>query len=157
MIALIRIDDRLIHAQVVIGWYEACRPDRIILADDQVAESEMEKKLYSAAVTGEVKVSIITLREAAERINNGVYDSERVIVLVKTPLEALRLYDYGLEFDEINVGGMHFGKDREKIIDGVYMNEKERAALRELVKRSVTLEARALPGDEMTTLNSKIV
>jgi mannose/fructose/N-acetylgalactosamine-specific phosphotransferase system component IIB len=157
MISLIRIDDRLIHAQVVIGWYEECNPDRIILADDQVAESEMEKKLYASAVTPEIKVSIISLQEAADRINNGVYHSETVLLLVRSPVEALKLYRCGLLFDEINVGGMHFNTNREKVLEGVYVSEEEKAAFRELVKRKVTLEVRALPEDQKVILNSRIV
>jgi len=157
VLTLIRIDDRLIHAQVVIGWYEACRPDRIILADDEVAGSDLEKRLYASAVTSDIKVSIITLKEAADRINSGVYDSERVLLLVRTPLEALELYRYGLEYDLINVGGMHYGAGREKVLDGVYVSDEERTALRELVKKSVTLEVRALPEDEKVILNPKIV
>ncbi len=157
MLVLIRIDDRLIHAQVVIGWYEECRPDRIILADDKVGDNEWEKKLYISAVPSDIKVSVLSLKETADRINQGVYNKERVILLVRGPEQAFRLYENGLEFDELNIGGMHYREGREKVIGELYISEDEKSVLRELVKKSVILEARALPGDEKVIMNSRIV
>ena len=49
MVILFRIDDRLIHAQVVVGWGRRLRPDRIVLADDAVRAEEWEKELYASA------------------------------------------------------------------------------------------------------------
>lgn len=157
MLTLIRIDDRLIHAQVVVGWYEKCRPDRIILADDQVASDEWERRIFSSSVNPDIKVTILPIEKAAERINAGVYDKERVLMIIRDPVQALRLYQAGLEFDEINIGGMHYSGSRELLMDKIYISDEEKRALRELVKRSVTLEARALPGDEKVILNSRIV
>jgi PTS system mannose-specific IIB component len=157
MLVLNRIDDRLLHAQVVIGWYEECRPDRIILADDKVAGNEWEKKLYISAVASKIKVSVLSLKEAADRINQGVYDKDRVILLVKGPKQALWLYENGVEFDELNIGGMHYIEGRKKVLGELYISDDEKLILRELVKNGVILETRALPGDEKLIINSKIV
>ncbi|HMA76297.1 MAG TPA: PTS sugar transporter subunit IIB [Candidatus Krumholzibacteriaceae bacterium] len=157
MLVLVRVDDRLIHAQVVIGWKEECRPDRIILADDNVAANEFEKNLYISAASADTKVSVIPLKDAAERIKRGVYDRDRVILLVRSPEQALRLYEYGVVFDELNIGGMHYMEGRKKVMEDFYISDEEKSILRELVKKSVVLEARALPGDEKVIINSKIV
>ncbi|MBD3180107.1 MAG: hypothetical protein GF417_11240 [Candidatus Latescibacteria bacterium] len=157
MLTLIRIDDRLIHAQVVVGWYEKCRPQRIILADDQVASNEWERRIFSSSAHSDIKVTILTVEEAASRINAGVYQQERVLLIVRDPVQALRLYRAGLEFEEINIGGMHYSGSREQLMGKIYIDNEEKHALRELVKESVTLEARALPGDEKIILNSRIV
>ena len=157
MLTLIRIDDRLIHAQVVVGWYEKCRPDRIILADDAVAADEWERKIFTSAINSDIKVTILTLGEAASRINAEVYKKERVLLIVRDPVQALRLYRAGLEFDEINIGGMHYSGSRKLLMGKLYISDEEKQALRELVKESVTLEVRALPGDRKIILNSKII
>jgi len=157
MLVLIRIDDRLIHAQVVIGWHEECRPDRIILADDKVAGNEWEKKLYISAVSSDTKVSVLSLKKAADRINKGVYNKERVVLIVRGPVQALKLYENGLKFDELNIGGMHYMEGRKRVLAELYMSDEEKSVLRELVKRSVTLDARAIPSDEKVIMNSKIV
>ena len=157
MISLIRIDDRLIHAQVVIGWGRILHPDRILIADDDVAGSEWEQSLYAAATPPEIKVSILALEETVRQLKGGVFDREKLIILVGHPRSVLALMDLGLEIDTINVGGLHYAKGKEKVLDHLYLDEGERSALRELVKRGVTLEARALPESEPVILNSKVV
>ena len=157
MLTLFRIDDRLIHAQVVVGWGRKLRPDRIILADDRVAAEDWERELYSSAAEPDFKATVLTLAEAVEQVGGGVFDSEKVFLLVRGPSEALQMLDMGMEATEINVGGLHFREGREKITDNVWVDEDERRLLRDIAKRGITLEARALPGDGRITINSKVV
>ena len=65
--------------------------------------------------------------------------------------------DLGIPVTEVNIGGLHFREGREKLVDGVYIDADERAALRELVKRGVTLDGRAVSRSEKATLNSLVV
>ena len=157
MISLLRIDDRLIHAQVVIGWGAALHPDRIVIADDRVAGSELEKSLYMAAPPPEIKVSILSIEETVKQLEGGVFDKEKIFLLVSHPESILKLLSLGLEVDTVNVGGLHYAEGKVKILDNVYLDEGERAALRELVKRGITLESRSLPDSESVILNSKVV
>lgn len=157
MISLLRIDDRLIHAQVVIGWGTALQPDRFVIADDRVAGSELEKNLYMAAPPPEFKVSILSIEDTIKQLEGGVFDKEQIFLLVAHPESILRLMDLGLEVDAINVGGLHYTEGKEKVLGNVYLDAGERNALRELVKRGVTLEARSLPDSETVILNSKVV
>jgi mannose/fructose/N-acetylgalactosamine-specific phosphotransferase system component IIB len=157
MISLLRIDDRLIHAQVVIGWCTALQPDRIVVADDRVAGSELEKSLYMAAPPPEIKVSILSIEETVKQLEGGVFDKEKIFLLVSHPESILKLIDLGLEVDTVNVGGLHYMEGKEKVLDNVYLDAGEKNALRELVKRGITLEARSLPDSETVILNSKVV
>jgi mannose/fructose/N-acetylgalactosamine-specific phosphotransferase system component IIB len=157
MIELLRIDDRLIHAQVVIGWGTALQPDRIVIADDRVAASELEKSLYMAAPPPEIRVSILSVEETMRQIEGGVFDREKIFLLVSHPDSILKLMDLGLEIDEVNVGGLHYAEGKEKVLENIYLDSGERNALRELVKRGVTLEARSLPDSDAVILNSKVV
>ena len=157
MLILFRIDDRLIHAQVVVGWGRKLRPDRIILADDMVSAEDWEKELYASAAEPDFKATVLTLADAAEQIGGGVFDSEKIFLLVRGPSEALEILDMGLDTNEINVGGLHFREGREKITENVWVNVEEKGLLRDIVKKGITLEARALPGDDRITINSKVV
>jgi mannose/fructose/N-acetylgalactosamine-specific phosphotransferase system component IIB len=65
--------------------------------------------------------------------------------------------DLGLPVSEVNVGGLHYREGREKIVDGVYLDAAERGVMRELVKRGVILDGRAVPGSKPVKLNSRVV
>ena len=156
MIALLRVDDRLIHGQVVLGWGAAIKPDRIVLADDEVAASEWERSIYAEGWP-DVRISIASLEDAARQLAGGVFDRERIILLLRNPRGVIALMDLGIPVTEVNIGGLHFREGREKLVDGVYIDADERAALRELVKRGVTLDGRAVSRSEKATLNSLVV
>lgn len=141
----------------MIGWGSVLHPDRIVIADDAVASTEWEKNLYLTAVPPEIKVSILSLEETKAQVSGGVFDKERIILLVRSPRSILRLIELGLAVDEVNVGGLHYREGREEYLDFVYLDEEERQVLRELVKRGVTLEARALPDHNPVIMNSKVV
>jgi mannose/fructose/N-acetylgalactosamine-specific phosphotransferase system component IIB len=157
MVILFRIDDRLIHAQVVVGWGRRLKPDRIVLADDLVNAEDWEKELYASAAEPDFKATVLSLAEAVEQISGGVFSSEKIFLLVRGPAEALEMLEMGLTTNEINVGGLHFREGREKITDNVWVDERERETLRDIVKKGITLEARTLPGDKRITINSKVV
>lgn len=157
MIVLFRIDDRLIHGQIAVGWASALRPDRIVLADDGVAASEWERSLYAAAVPPEIKVSILSISETMRQFRGGVFDREKVILIVKHPRSVVALLDGGISARDVNVGGLHFRDGTEQVAEGVYLDAEEKAILRDLVKRGIKLDGRALPTSESVTLNSKVV
>ena len=157
MISLFRIDDRLIHGQVVLGWGSVLKPGRIIVADDEVASNEWERRLYVSAAPAEVKVSILSLVAAAQQLKSGIFDSEKVILLVRHPRSVIVLMDLGFPVSEVNVGGLHYREGRKKVLEHVYLDAEERTIMRELVKRGVALDGRALPGSRSVTLNSLVV
>jgi len=157
LIVLARIDDRLIHGQVVLGWGRVLKPDRYLVVDDEVASSEWEKSLYASAVQDETSVSILTIDEAIEALNGESFRDEKVILLVKSPQTMLSLVEKGFNVSEVNVGGLHYSEGKDKVLDNVYLNNEERLALRELVKKGITLEARPLPDSERVILNHLVV
>ena len=65
-IALFRIDDRLIHGQVVVGWGQPLELRYIVLVDDEVADSEWEQELYRMGVPPEMTVFFYSVRRCRE-------------------------------------------------------------------------------------------
>ena len=70
-IQLIRIDDRLIHGQVVVGWVKALNIDRLVVVNDAIAKNSMQKTLMEMAVPSGLKVSFYTVEEAAQNCKAG--------------------------------------------------------------------------------------
>ncbi len=70
-ILLCRVDDRLVHGQVVIGWGRPLGIERIVLVDDTVAASQWEQDLYRMAVAPEIELLFTTIAEAPRSSTNG--------------------------------------------------------------------------------------
>ena len=67
-IALYRIDDRLIHGQVVVGWGQPLDCTFIVLVDDEVRGSDWEQDLYRMGVPPHIEIIFASVSEAAERL-----------------------------------------------------------------------------------------
>lgn len=156
-ITLVRIDDRLIHGQVVLGWTRVIKPDRIITANDRIAESTLERKFYAASVPPQIKVSFLTIEETAVDLLNNLFQSESLLLLIESVPDVYALVKKGVQLDEINVGGLHYREGTEELLPYVFLSVEDRRLLRELVKDGVTLRAQDIPGNNPTVINSMIV
>jgi len=147
-VVLIRIDDRLIHGQVVEGWVKKFRIDHIVVCNDDVAGDVMQKNLLRLAVPSHIKASILTLSECIEYFLEGRFEKGRVMILISSPSVAFELMERGINISEINVGVMHYMLGKKQILKSISVSDEDIKVFRQLAKRGVKLEARTLPGDE---------
>jgi mannose/fructose/N-acetylgalactosamine-specific phosphotransferase system component IIB len=154
---LLRIDDRLVHGQVVLGWVPALNPDRMVVANDRVAGSDWERKFYSSCVPPEVRVSFFSVEETARQLASDLFKGEGLLVLVESARDALALATAGVAFAEVNVGGLHFREGSVELLPFVFLTEDERTSLRELVKRGITLTAQDVPSNPGRVINSLVI
>jgi len=145
MIKLLRLDDRLIHGQVVIGWKEYIQPDRIILCNDKIAQNKWERELYLTSAPPELKISIFTINDTIEKTNASEFRNEKIILLVDTSESLVKLSDRGLKFQKVNVGGLHNKKDGKKILPYIYLDNKDIMNFKTLADRNIILECQDLP------------
>jgi mannose/fructose/N-acetylgalactosamine-specific phosphotransferase system component IIB len=143
-LALARVDDRLVHGQVVLAWAGTLKAARLLVADDAAASAEWERQLMQVSA-GDLEVEVFPVAETAERL---VAESQRggaAILLFRSPAAALAAVEGGAALEELNLGGLHHAPGREPVLDYLYLSEADREALRRLSERGVRLSARDLP------------
>lgn len=145
-IQLTRIDDRLIHGQVVVGWVKALDIQRLVVVNDAIAKNAMQKTLMEMAVPTGLKVGFYTVAEAAQALGN-TDDKSRTLLLFSTPADVLSFLEKGAVLASVNVGGMHFSEGKRQVCKILCVNAEDVKAFKELAKRGVELEIRAVPGD----------
>lgn len=148
----IRIDDRLIHGQVVAYWSNSLKLTRIMVANDDVAVDDMRKSVLRMAVPAGIKSSIIPVERAAKQILEGKYAGQRVFLIVDSPADILRLIDLGLPIKKFNVGNMG-GKDNTKPIKKyVNVTDEQEQQFRDLLAKGVEITTQLVPQDAVTHL-----
>jgi mannose/fructose/N-acetylgalactosamine-specific phosphotransferase system component IIB len=153
-IALFRIDERLIHGQVVVAWGSQLHPERIVVIDDEIAGSQWEQELYSIGVPPEVPADFVSVAEAREQFGGWRDGTERVILLARSIDTVTRLNQGDLlQGVDINVGGIHHGPERREVLPYVYLSDDESDALRELADAGAEVSARDLPGTRRVPLD----
>lgn len=144
-VVLFRIDERLIHGQVVIGWGHELRPDRYVLVDDDLAASEWEQDLYRLAVV-DTEVEFVDVEGARERLAEWRDDPRRSIVLTRDVATMRRLADGGLlRGEKVNLGGIHHGPGRTEVLRYLHLTAEDRADLAALAEEGAQVSARDLP------------
>ena len=144
-LVLVRIDDRLIHGQVVVGWGKALSPKRIVLCSDEVAKSDWQKKIYLSAVTEDMKASVLTIPETIKAIKNKEFEDERVILLADSPKTIVALVNQDIEIKSLNIGGMHFKPGKKQIASFIFVDDDDIENFNILYKQGVKLEGRDVP------------
>lgn len=144
---LVRIDDRLIHGQVVAVWLRALGADRIVIVDDQTARDDFLREVLVLAAPPGVPVEVHDLESGTGRVRELASDDEAAFVLLRSPLTALRLRQAGVPFGEVNLGGLGAGPGRHALYRSISASEEERAALRELEKLGTRVELRIVADD----------
>lgn len=145
-VVLFRVDERLIHGQVVVGWGGRLHPDRIVVVDDELARSPWEQELYTMGVPAGVAAGFATVEEAVSQLPSWLEEAERVVVLTRDISTMNRLAASGLLRDEeVNIGGIHHGPGRRRVLRYVFLSEAEREGLRELADRGARVVARDVP------------
>lgn len=153
-LALLRIDDRLIHGQVTTAWLSSCGARRILIASDDVAKDELRKMVVKLAAPKGVVTEVTDLTRASELLKGPLSSPiEKVMVLCTSPKEALELVKRGVPITTINVGNiggignMQGAKGRKQIFKSVSVGEEDVEAFRALDALGVKCEIRVVPQD----------
>jgi D-glucosaminate PTS system EIIB component len=143
-LVLYRVDDRLIHGQVVVGWGQPLDIGFIVLVDDQVADSEWEQELYRMGTPPEMDVYFHSVDDAA-RILPKYEADERPGILLTGDLESMLRLVKQAGVREVNVGGIHHRGDRRQRLRYVFLSAQEEKLLREIENQGATVTAQDVP------------
>ena len=141
---LIRIDDRLIHGQVVVGWASRMQPEYLILIDDDIANDDLDKDLYLLGVPEPYKGMALNVENGAKFLKT----CNSYIVVVKSPAEVLDLLRHGLQIEKLNIGGMHAGYGKKEFNRYIYVDEADLSALSRLKNMGLNIFIQDLPGEK---------
>lgn len=143
-IVLTRIDDRLIHGQVVTAWAKITKGNYIMVIDDEVAQDEFMISILKMAAPNSFKIGVYTIEEAS-KILQGEDTGERVILLVKRPETVLNLINNGVEIKELNLGGMGATVGRKQLYRNISISEDEKNCFKELINKGVHVFVQIVP------------
>ncbi|MDR2191839.1 MAG: PTS sugar transporter subunit IIB [Endomicrobium sp.] len=155
-IVLARIDDRLVHGQIVQGWLKNIAVDKIVVASDMAANDAMQQVLMSMAVPSNVGLEVKTVSETIKAILNKEYDKIKTMLIVSSPADILEIIESGAEFKSVNVGGMHFVNGKRRLLRNISVDDSDIENLYKIYVKGIEIENRALPLDERTNIISVI-
>ena len=155
-VVLFRIDDRLIHGQVVEGWLSKVDAQVLLVANDMVANDIMQKTLMQMAVPLNVEILINTVDDILSKYKSGNYDNKKVFILVSSPKDAFKLIDGGIKVPSINVGGIHYSEGKMQILEFLSVDDEDCKYFHLIDSKNVKIEGRPLPDFEKVDVLKEI-
>ena len=147
-IILYRVDDRLIHGQVTVGWARALQPGLVIIVDDEVASNPWEEKLFQSAAPAPLNVKVWSTADALKELP-GVQSAEPSGFLLTRELKTMvDLIKGGTEIPSVNLGGLHFSQNKTQILPYISFSSIDIEMLKFLRDRNIEIDVRDVPTTE---------
>jgi PTS system mannose-specific IIB component len=146
-IILNRVDDRLIHGQVVTNWIRSNDIQVIVIVDEALAKDELQQSILKLATPPGVKLYTMAPESFAKKYKAGILDQYRVMLVFANVLAPLALVQAGIDLKVVNIGGMRFKEGRRQIAKAISVSPQEEQAIREMALQGVEIEHRMVITD----------
>jgi mannose/fructose/N-acetylgalactosamine-specific phosphotransferase system component IIB len=142
---VVRVDDRLLHGQVIVGWGQTLNLHPVWLVSDRVARDTSQSTLFRQLIPPEQNGEVVTVADAADRWVRGELKDARALLVLETPVDVLKMVRLGAPVKVLSLGGLHFREGREEVLPYIYLSEWDRTTLRELRGLGVKVCCQDLP------------
>lgn len=147
----IRIDDRLLHGQVVVSWIPYLKANEVIIADDEYANDEFMCELIKSSGPEGILVHVLTIDETAAFLNKE--DSENKILILLRNIDGIKRLAQKVYVSNINIGGVGAAEGRKRFYNSIHLSDDELNTLKHLANNNINIEIRMLPKDKAVEIN----
>lgn len=144
---LVRIDDRLIHGQVIAVWVKHKKFTKIQIVDDVVAADPFLVDVLRLAAPAGLEVIAENLEKSVNSLQEN-QSPQTTMILMKRPITARRLYDSGITFVALNIGGIGMGPGRKNVFKNTSISKEEYQVLKSLHDEGVRITFLSVPGEK---------
>lgn len=153
-IVLARVDDRLIHGQVMTSWLNYTGASKIIVIDDATANDAFLSMIIKTLVPQNIKTEVTTVEKSVDVVSK--IGDEKVIILAKTPTPYLNLIENGITLPKVNLGGMGSTMNRKTLYRNISASEEEIKTFKKIMEHGVDVEIQMVTEDQAINLKKLI-
>lgn len=152
-IVLTRIDDRLIHGQVMTAWVKKTRANQILFIDDEVAKDDFMSEILKMSAPAGIDIVVKGQVDAVSFLKAQDKEKKRLIILVKAPATIAAIVEKGIEIDKLVVGGMGAKANRRVLYKNISASDEERTTFKKLIDRGIPVVIHIIPDQKETDLS----
>ena len=149
---LVRIDDRLIHGQVMTAWMKTLPAKQIIVVDNKVAKDDFMLFVLQNAAPSGIKVIALTEDEALQKLQGGL--DVPSFVLAKSPLSLKKLVENGIDIKAVNIGGRGMKAGRTTVYKNLSASYEDRQCIKDFLDRGIDVAIQIIPSEKRFELNN---
>lgn len=156
-IVLARVDDRLIHGQVMTKWSKGMNTNALFVVDDATAKDPFMKDIYtmSTSNTG-MTIKVLSIDEAVDYWNKSNFEDYKAILLFKSIAGAKEAIDKGLPVKRLNLGGIAKTKDSKFVVPNIAVRHEDMDTLKEVESKGIEVFFQVVPDTKSVSLKDAI-
>lgn len=148
-IVLTRIDDRLLHGQVVVSWIPFLDANEILIIDDEYASDDFMIQLINESSPDSIKVNVLSVKDSVNYLKTDDRQTDKLLILSRYIEYIKEIIDLGIKISKLNIGGLGFSEGRKKYVNSIYMSSLEIDILEKIKAANVAVEVQMLPNDKI--------
>lgn len=147
----IRVDDRLLHGQVVVSWIPYLKANEVVIADDEYKNDEFMCELIKGSSPEGILTHVKTIDETVDFLNED--DKGNNILILLRSVEGIKSLSEKIKVSHINIGGLGADKGRKRYYNSIHLSDAELNILKDMAKKHINVEIRMLPKDKALVIN----
>jgi PTS system mannose-specific IIB component len=142
-----RIDNRLVHGQIIEAWLPHIRAKTLLVANDDLAADELRQEIMSLAVPSDISFLCCPVVQAATLLQRVRKDdpNQHVLILFSDCADARAAHMTGLSFSLVNIGNLHYGPGKEQVCEHIALGAEDRSCLKYFSEHGVEVDFRCVP------------
>ena len=144
-IKLVRVDDRLVHGQIVTKWVNETKANKIVIVDQYLATNEYLSRVFKMAAPSNIDVSVMAPNDFVDMVK-----SQDLVDNLK------KCFDAGFSVDEVQIGGIGANADRKLVYQSVALSELEAKELLAIQENHVRIFFQRVPDEKPVSLDEII-
>lgn len=156
-IALVRVDNRLVHGQILEAWVPFIKAKCIFVVEDNAASDFFCETVIRMAVPSEIEVNILSVEDFAGHYAYKRKSGKRAIVLFSNIADACRAYNMGFHFDKLNIGNIYNEEFKLCCAPSVFLCDNEiKDIITLLEKAGVLIELKRVPREKAVNIRDAL-
>lgn len=155
-IVLARIDDRLIHGQIVTSWSKVTGANAILIADDALTRDRFTQRILLAAAPPDIEVTIYSVVDAITFLKEEGDQEERLILLTKVPEVMESIINSGVPLEKIVLGGMGMKAGRARFNKNVSASPDELECMKRILEKGTDIIYQLVPSERPVNMSKLI-
>ncbi|MBP8984922.1 MAG: PTS sugar transporter subunit IIB [Syntrophobacterales bacterium] len=155
-VSLVRVDNRLIHGQILEAWVPYVQATCIVVADDDVANDFFRETVIRMAVPREIEVVITGVADFVKSHSYEDKSGEKTIILFSTLRAAVKAFNLGFHYDSLNIGNVYEEEGAVQWARSIRLGERDISDLVTLNNAGVQIELRCVPQDKPVSFQESL-
>ncbi|UJX40409.1 PTS sugar transporter subunit IIB [Desulfovibrio sp. JY] len=145
--AFVRVDNRLVHGQIIESWLPFTHARTILVVNDDLAMDFLRQEIMSLAIPSGVRIEFLPVGDLLGFLSRNPLDAEDALILFASCRDARTAYERGFGFGNLNLGNMHYAPGKKQVCPHVALSKDDESCLDFFRDKGVRLDYRCVPSD----------